>query len=109
MKVLKNFIDKFDKHKYNVGEDFPHIDSVVSEFKEERVNELTELGYIGVVSDDKKSDDESLQSEDETAETNADSEFPKHLGSGIYELSNGEEIKGKKAAINAEAQLKAGE
>ncbi|MCY9544439.1 hypothetical protein M5X00_30925 [Paenibacillus alvei] len=33
-------------------------------------------------------------------------EFPKHAGGGTYELSNGEKVKGKKEAIEAEKALK---
>ena len=39
----------------------------------------------------------------------ANSEFPKHTGGGYYELSNGEKVKGKDAAIEAEEALKSGE
>ena len=37
------------------------------------------------------------------------SEFPKHLGGGYYELSNGEKIKGKEESIKAENALKHGD
>ncbi|HYE11360.1 MAG TPA: hypothetical protein VEF53_14405 [Patescibacteria group bacterium] len=37
----------------------------------------------------------------------ASSEFPKHVGGGNYELSNGEKIKGKEAALKAQAELDA--
>lgn len=33
-------------------------------------------------------------------------EFPKHIGGGHYELSNGEKVKGKQEAIDAEQSLK---
>lgn len=32
-------------------------------------------------------------------------EFPKHIGGGTFELSNGEKVKGKKEAIEAEEAL----
>jgi phage antirepressor YoqD-like protein len=35
------------------------------------------------------------------------SEFPKHVGGGNYELSNGEKIKGKEAVLKAQAELEA--
>ena len=35
--------------------------------------------------------------------------FPKHKGFGVYELSNGEEVKGKKAALEAEKALEGGD
>lgn len=34
-------------------------------------------------------------------------EFPQHVGGGTYELSNGEKVKGKDAAIKAQAELDA--
>jgi len=42
-------------------------------------------------------------------EQTENSEFPKHTGGGYYELSNGEKVKGKDAAIEAEKALKSGE
>lgn len=36
-------------------------------------------------------------------------EFPKHTGGGYYELSNGEKVQGKDAAIEAENALKSGD
>lgn len=38
-----------------------------------------------------------------------ESEYPKHTGGGYYELSNGERVKGKDEAIEAENTLKNGE
>lgn len=38
-------------------------------------------------------------------ESNNTEEFPKHTGGGWYELSNGEKIKGKEEANNAENEL----
>ncbi|CAK7002060.1 hypothetical protein [Tissierella sp.] len=35
----------------------------------------------------------------------SDLEFPKHIGGGYYELSNGEKVKGKDEAIKAEDEL----
>lgn len=32
-------------------------------------------------------------------------EYPVHLGGGTWELSNGEKVRGKQAAVNAEAEL----
>ena len=33
-------------------------------------------------------------------------EYPKHIGGGYYELSNGEKVKGKDEALKAEEALK---
>ena len=35
--------------------------------------------------------------------------YPKHTGGGYYELSNGEKVQGKDAAIEAEEALKEGD
>lgn len=46
--------------------------------------------------------------EDETTTQESDEKVisePKHLGGGYYELSNGEKVKGKEAAIEAEKAL----
>ena len=36
-------------------------------------------------------------------------EYPKHIGGGYYELSNGDKVQGKKKAIEVEQTLKSGE
>ena len=53
---------------------------------------------------------EDEQQADEEAESQEDdAEFPKHVGGGNYELSDGSKVKGKDKAVEAEAQLKEGE
>jgi hypothetical protein len=81
-KVVKRFQDKESKDVYNVGDLFEHASA-------ERVAFLVEHGFL-----DKK--------EVQPAE---DSEFPKHVGGGHYELSNGEKVKGKDEATAAEKEL----
>src|SRR5690606_23292894 len=49
--------------------------------------------------------EEFEQTENDDDNQVADSEFPKHTGGGYYELSNGEKVKGKDAAIEAEKAL----
>lgn len=34
-------------------------------------------------------------------------EWPKHIGGGVYELSNGDRVKGKEAAIKAQDEINA--
>ncbi len=99
MKVLHAFIDKFDRHEYAVGDEFPHDDSVVAEFKPERIEQLVNAGFIA----------EEVPTEAQVDTVTEPTEFPKHLGGGNYELSDGSNVKGKQAAIDAEAALKAGE
>ncbi|MBW4083525.1 hypothetical protein [Paenibacillus sp. S150] len=45
--------------------------------------------------------------EDKSA--SAQDKWPKHVGGGVYELSNGERVKGKEDAEEAEGKLKAGD
>lgn len=90
-KVLKDFKDKQDKLRLNeLGQDYPREGLEVSE---ERKQELRDKGFIGEVAEEAKDDEE----------------FPMHKGGGNYVLSNGESVKGKDAAIEAENKLKSGE
>lgn len=85
--VIKNFADKEDnKRSYQEDAWYPRFGFEASE---ERVIELQDLGYIGV--------------NEEPADN--DEEFPRHTGGGHYELSNGEKVKGKEEAIEAEEAL----
>lgn len=52
----------------------------------ERTEELSELGYVA--------EDDSFI-------------WPKHVGGGRYELSNGEKVRGKDAAVAAQAEIDA--
>lgn len=86
-----------DGHIYRVGEIYP---AEGFEATEERVTFLADIHpkykkiYLANV---------------ELEEQNESVEFPKHLGGGTYELSNGEKVKGKDEATEAENQLKQGE
>ena len=80
--VLKPFKDKQDnKREYQLNDWYPRFNFEVDN---DRVEELYKLGYIG------KQDEEVKQ------------DFPKHVGGGWYELSNGERVQGKEEAIEAE-------
>ena len=60
--------------------------------------------------DEEAESQEDEQQADEEAESQEDdAEFPKHVGGGNYELSDGSKVKGKDKAVEAEAQLKEGE
>ena len=63
--VLKDFVCKDTKKLFKAG----------TTYKGDRLEELQELGYVG--------------EEDEAAP-----EWPKHVGGGNFELSNGEKVKG---------------
>lgn len=87
-KVIKAFKDLQDGHEYAVNKPYPHKGSV----SEERAAALSStdnaygVPFIEAV-------EEEL-------------EFPKHVGGGTYELSNGEKIKGKAQAVKSENALK---
>lgn len=73
--VLKTFRCKVTDRLFEAGE----------EYEGKREAELVELGYVGLSDDVEK--------------------WPKAVGSGKYELSNGQVIKGKAAAEEAQADL----
>lgn len=110
--VIKDFKDLKDgSHLYVAGDAFPHVGSVVETFKESRMADLTTdqnalgepvVALASEVGAGTTADDEKVI--DVTEEV-----FPKSLKGGYYELSNGEKVRGKEAAIEAEAALKAGE
>lgn len=72
--VLKKFRDKGSGKIYDIGSSY--------EAEEERAGYLQKLGYIG---------------QDVPAETSE--EWPKHAGGGVFELPNGEKVRGKAKAI----------
>lgn len=96
--VIKDFKDLTDDgHIYRVGDPFPRTGADVEDYRidqlatgenirKEVLIELIETGEPG------------------GAETTP-SEFPKLTGGGYYELSNGEKVQGKDAAIEAEKAL----
>ena len=91
-KVINRFKEKeHDGHIYEVNDSYPF-----GNFKadEKRVEFLTQNHpkYKKVY-----------------LEVDEESEFPKHTGGGYYELSNGEKVKGKDEAKEAEKALKSGD
>ncbi|MEG0450127.1 MAG: hypothetical protein RR595_09740 [Lysinibacillus sp.] len=95
-KVVNTFREKeHENHIYNAGDVYP-----VTGYKatDERVKFLSDVHpqlkkiYLA----DIVREGEAL-------------EYPKHVGGGTYELSNGEKVKGKDEAIIAEDLLKQGE
>ena len=92
----KDFTDRTDKHVHVKGDIYPHnIHKVVSP---ERAKELIDLGYIN-----------PINLVDTATNIDITEVYPKHTGGGYYELSNGEKVKGKEAAEEAEKALKDGE
>lgn len=95
--VVRDFKDIQDKKRLNEkGQVYPHEGLEVTE---ERKQELRDKGYIAHVVDEVKDKEDGEETK----------EFPFHKGGGHYLLSNGESVKGKDEAIEAEEKLKAGE
>lgn len=88
LKVLKPFIDKHSKETYQVGQEIE-----VTEKRGFEIIYSTILGPSFVIPILYETED------------NQDVIYPIHTGGGHYELSNGEKVKGKEAAIEAEAAL----
>lgn len=95
-KVTTDFFDADDnKRLYEVGQTYPRAGFEVSK---ERIDYLLNKNndfknpFIKFVEDEVVNE-----------------EYPKHVSGGYYELSNGEKVKGKNAAIEAENKLKSGE
>lgn len=84
VKILKSFSDKENKCIQHEGKEIEMTD----ERAEQIISAHPEL--IEVLED-------------------STTEFPKHVGGGLYLLSNGEKIKGKDAALEAEEKLKSKE
>lgn len=87
-KVLKPFKNKNTKNWYDTGQEI--------ELSVERANEM--------IANQKKRGGGFLERIDETSHT-ADGEYPKHVGGGHYELSDGSKVQGKEKAAEAEKAL----
>ena len=92
--ILNSFQDLQDESRLNEKNTFYPREGL--EPTEERIKELQEKRFIGP------------KVAEEVPEEN-EVEYPLHKGGGNYVLSNGESVKGKEAALEAEEQLKAGE
>ncbi|MBO0419100.1 hypothetical protein JZO80_02915 [Vagococcus fluvialis] len=92
LKVLKPFIDKHTKETYEIGQEIE-----VTEKRGFEIIYSTILGPSFVVP--------ILDEVNDNEGDNQDVVYPHHTGGGHYELSNGEKVKGKEAAIEAEAAL----
>ena len=91
-------ISWFKSNGYEVQED------------EQQADEEAESQEDEQQADEEAESQEDEQQADEEAESQEDdAEFPKHVGVGNYELSDGSKVKGKDKAVEAEAQLKEGE
>lgn len=107
-KVIKMFKDTKDNgHVYVEGDVFPHEESVVEKFKDHRIAELqSDKNKIGEPLIELVEEGIEGGSDDQESEDKTESEFPKYVGGGNYELSNGDKVKGKAEAQVAEAALK---
>ncbi|KYG90012.1 hypothetical protein A0U40_09820 [[Bacillus] sp. KCTC 13219] len=106
-RVVNDFKEnQHNNHHYKAGDPYPKEGYKADE---ERVYFLTGLHpkYKKIFLADVTEFNEPTENKsDEEIEKNG---FPKHVGGGRYELSNGERIKGKDEAIEAENALKSGD
>lgn len=88
-------------HVYKVGDVYP-VEGF--EATEDRVTFLTDVHpkYKKIYLADIVRDEEEKEKQPDGEQ---DTEFPKHVGGGTYELSNGERVKSKEEAIEAEKAL----
>lgn len=96
--VMKDFEDLQDDKRLNEKDSWYPRKGL--EPSDERIQELQEKGYIGGGVSDSQAPDNPNEEE---------VEYPLHKGGGNYILSNGESVRGKDAAIEAEEALKEGE
>lgn len=89
-KVIQAFEDLEAGRIYRVGDTYEGED-------EGRIKDL--------LADNNKGRHESLKGKPLIELENEASDFPKHVGGGQYELSDGSKVKGKDAAIEAENAL----
>lgn len=97
-KVLKAFVDKDSKKEFSSGSIYPSSDI-------ERIRFLQEKGFL---EKDAEPEETELAGEKEQ-EKNDQPDLPeslKSLGGGVYELPNGEHVKGKKKALEELSKLK---
>lgn len=99
-KVVQAFVDLKDGDRvYRVGDDYvsddeARIKDLLSEESEGRHESLIGVSLIEPVEHVEPDKDEP-----------DGPEFPKHVGGGQYELSDGSKVKGKDAAVEAESAL----
>ncbi|RWZ59887.1 hypothetical protein EQV77_00895 [Halobacillus fulvus] len=103
-KVIRGFRDKNTQFQYRKGSEYPGAS--VSEARLEELlssNNAVKQPVIEKVEVGNPKQEEG--STEQTTGDALDSEFPKHSGGPYYELSNGEKVKGKEAAEQAEKEL----
>ncbi|EJW14160.1 hypothetical protein M5X00_29440 [Paenibacillus alvei] len=97
-KVVNQFREKdHDDHIYEAGDVYP---------AEGYKTNLERIEFLANVHPQYKKIFLADIHEIEEDGSKGEEDFPKHAGGGTYELSNGEKVKGKKEAIEAEKALK---
>lgn len=97
-KVLKAFVDKGSRKEFSSGSIYPSSDI-------ERIRFLQEKGYLEKDEAPEEPDTDQVDEEKEADDKELPDEL-KHLGGGVYELPNGEHVKGKKKALEELKKLK---
>lgn len=88
--VLKTFRDKQTDRIMIPGQSIQTDD-------EDRIRTLSSQGFIALP--------DKVPELKEEQRVTAPDEFPKHTGGGYFELSNGEKVQGKEAAVEAQKAL----
>lgn len=91
--VFEGTPERFEELKANLGDGFVVEVRIV----EETIPDPFANADLGELADEVAVDD--------AVTTVTEEAYPKHVGGGYYELSNGEKVKGKEAAIEAEKAL----
>lgn len=97
--VIEDFKDLKDhNHIYRKGDFYPRVNANLDEARaDELASTDNARGEQLIVEILAKAEAEKEDQKDET--------FPKLLGGGYYELSNGEKVRGKDEAVGAEKEL----
>lgn len=97
--VIKDFTDLEDnKHVYKAGHFYPREGA---ELDDARAADL-EFGHNA--RNEKLIVEVMVKSEPKQEDSNNE-EYPKHIGGGYFELSNGKKVQGKEKAVEAEKEL----
>lgn len=102
VRALKGFVDLEENKRRGKGEEFEVTEERFEEINSSKYGKLVEA----VVEVEEADNVEVTENNPDGEVVEGESEFPKHTGGGYYELSNGEKVKGKEEALQAEANLK---
>lgn len=91
----------YTTHSVEAGE----VVEIVRKYGQMPTNQVEAAAFNVEEFEQVENTEEKQEVDEKEQEESADNEFPKHTGGGYYELSNGEKVQGKDAAIEAEKEL----